>query len=56
MTLKRLIKDSEGQDLIEYALLVGLISIVAALAVTSVGATINSMFWQVIATGLANAA
>jgi pilus assembly protein Flp/PilA len=44
--LQRLISDDEGQDLIEYALLAGLISIVAIAAVTAVGTTINTMFWE----------
>ena len=37
-----------GQDLLEYALLVGLIVIVAISAVTQVGNTINTVFWQAI--------
>ena len=55
VALKRWVVDSDGQDLIEYAMLVGLISLVAVLAVGAVGTTINSMFWQVIASGLSNA-
>lgn len=39
----------DGQDLLEYALLVGLIAIVAVGAVGTLGNTINSAFWQVIA-------
>jgi Flp pilus assembly pilin Flp len=53
--LKRLVVDTTGQDLIEYALLIGLIALVAVGAVTSVGTTLNGVFWQVIANGLANA-
>jgi pilus assembly protein Flp/PilA len=45
--LHRLVlRRDEGQDLIEYALLAGLISIVAIAAVTAVGTTINTMFWE----------
>ena len=45
----RLRKDVEGQDLLEYALLCGLIAIVALSAVGFVGQTINNVFWQSIA-------
>jgi Flp pilus assembly pilin Flp len=37
-----------GQDLVEYALLTSLIVIVAISAVTQVGNTINTVFWQAI--------
>jgi Flp pilus assembly pilin Flp len=39
-----------GQDLLEYALLVALIVIVAVSAVTQVGTTIKTVFWDAIAT------
>jgi Flp pilus assembly pilin Flp len=38
-----------GQDLLEYALLVALIVLVAMGAVTTVGTTINTVFWTYIA-------
>ncbi len=41
--------DDGGQDLIEYALLVGL---VAVAAVTEVGTTIKDVFWSVIAAAI----
>ena len=37
-----------GQDLLEYALLVALIVIVVMAAVTPVGTTIKTVFWDVI--------
>lgn len=37
-----------GQDLLEYALLVALIVIVVMSAVTPVGTTIKTVFWDVI--------
>ncbi|PYR94794.1 MAG: Flp family type IVb pilin [Acidobacteria bacterium] len=40
----------DGQDLLEYGLLAALIAIVAIGAVTAVGQTIYSVFWQTIAT------
>ena len=36
----------EGQDLIEYGLLVMLIAVVAILAVTSIGTTVNTLFYS----------
>jgi Flp pilus assembly pilin Flp len=40
--------DESGQDLIEYALLVALVVLVAIGAVTAVGSTINTVFWSYI--------
>jgi Flp pilus assembly pilin Flp len=40
------LRQDDGQDLIEYALLTGLISIVAIAAMTVVGTTINTLFWE----------
>jgi len=45
----RSLKDAEGQDLLEYSMLVALIAVVAAGAVSTVGNTINTALWQVIA-------
>jgi Flp pilus assembly pilin Flp len=39
----------DGQDLLEYALLCGLIALVALGAVTAVGNQINDVLWKVIA-------
>jgi Flp pilus assembly pilin Flp len=50
--LRRLRHDDSAQDLIEYALLVGLVALVAATAVTQVGTTINGVFWTVIAASI----
>ena len=46
MTLRRLMRSDEGQDLLEYALLVALIAVVAAGSVAAVGNTLFSVFWQ----------
>ena len=46
---RRLGSRDEGQDLLEYALLVALIALVAVGAVTTVGNTIKTVFWDVIA-------
>jgi Flp pilus assembly pilin Flp len=47
--IKGLVKGTDGQDLVEYGLLVALIVIVAIAATASVGSTINTIFWQPIA-------
>ena len=46
----RLRRSEEGQDLLEYGLLVALIAIFAMGAVTAVGNTVHDVFWQSIAT------
>ena len=53
--LKRLTRNEEGQDLIEYALLVGLISLVAVVAIGLAGGSVNTIFTN-IAAALASAA
>ena len=53
---RRFRRSEDGQDLLEYALLAALIALVAFGAVTSVGTTINSVFWNVIANGMSNSA
>ena len=45
----RLFRRHDGQDLLEYGLLMALIAIVALGAVATVGNTINNVFWQTIA-------
>jgi Flp pilus assembly pilin Flp len=46
--LQRLALADTGQDLVEYALLASLIAVVAFSAVSQVGNTINTVFWQAI--------
>ena len=41
-------REESGQDLLEYALLVALISLVAIGAVTRVGSTVQGVFWTYI--------
>ena len=43
--VRRLVVE-DGQDLLEYALLVALIALVAVGAVATVGQTIYSVFWK----------
>ncbi len=43
-TVARLVRDDSGQDLIEYALLAGFISLVAIAAITLMGGGIKGVF------------
>ena len=45
--LKRLLQEEAGQDLIEYALLAGLISLVCVLAITGAGTKVKALFTAV---------
>jgi len=45
----RFLRSTEGQDLIEYGLLMALVAIVAMGAVGTVGSTIYNVFWRAIA-------
>ncbi len=42
--LKRFVREEEGQGLVEYALIIGLISIVAIAALSAAGGSISEMF------------
>jgi pilus assembly protein Flp/PilA len=52
---RTLMRDDSGQDLLEYALLIGLIALVAVVAVQSSGQAVNTIFSN-IASQLKNAA
>jgi Flp pilus assembly pilin Flp len=54
--LQKLVKGDEGQDLLEYALLVSLIALVAVLAITATGKNVNTIFENIAAALLPNAA
>ena len=45
--LKYLVRDESGQDLIEYALLAGFISLVAVVAITNVGTGVNAVYGNI---------
>ena len=45
--LKRFVREEAGQDLIEYALLAGFISLVAVLAITNVGTGVNKVYGNI---------
>jgi pilus assembly protein Flp/PilA len=42
--VKNLLKDESGQDLIEYALIAGLIGIAAVVGMTAVGGSVGNIF------------
>ena len=46
-TVQNFFNDDSGQDLIEYALLAGFISLVAVLAITSVGEGVNAVYGEI---------
>jgi Flp pilus assembly pilin Flp len=52
---KLVFRQDEGQDLIEYGLLVALIAIVAMVVVGGVGTTINTLFWETFTSAIASA-
>jgi Flp pilus assembly pilin Flp len=56
VAVRRWRSDEQGQDLLEYALLVALIALVAVGAVSSVGDALYTFFWTGIAQNLANVA
>ena len=45
-TIGRLVLRDDGQDLLEYGLLVTLIALVAVVSITTLGTTINTVFWS----------
>ena len=53
--VRSFVRNEEGQDLLEYALLVALIALVAIVAVGNAGQAVNTIFTN-IAGALANAA
>jgi len=42
--IARFVRDEQGQDLIEYALLAGFISLAVVTAVTTVGTSLDSLY------------
>ena len=46
--VKALLPDDDGQDLLEYAMLIGLIAVVAVGTVSQLGFIIKTAFWDAI--------
>jgi Flp pilus assembly pilin Flp len=53
MTLRRRMIREDGQDLLEYSLLVALIALVVVGSVVAVGSVISNALWNPIIAGLA---
>lgn len=53
--LVRFVRDDQGQDLIEYALLAGFIALACVAAITGVGTSLNTL-WKAIQTQVTAAA
>ena len=45
--MRAFVRNEEGQDLIEYALLVALISLVAVVAIGTAGSAVNTIFGKI---------
>ena len=45
--IRRFVQEEEGQGLVEYALIIGLIAVVAIAALTSAGGGIAAMFGKI---------
>lgn len=52
--MKRLMKEEEGQGLVEYALIVGLIALICVVAITAAGGSVKSI-WEKIQAKLSGA-
>jgi pilus assembly protein Flp/PilA len=42
----RILRHDDGQDLIEYGLLAALVAIIAMAAITTIGTTLNGLFYS----------
>jgi pilus assembly protein Flp/PilA len=45
--VKSFVRDEEGQDLVEYAMLVALIALVCVVGVTAAGSSVNAVFGSI---------
>ena len=52
---KRFVREEQGQDMVEYALILGFVAIAAAAVLTSTGGNLKTI-WQVTSNQLVNAA
>jgi pilus assembly protein Flp/PilA len=53
--LHRLVHEDEGQDMVEYALILGLVSIIAVAAVTTTGTSVQTI-WNNVSSAVTAAA
>ena len=54
LAVRRLYEDEEGQDLVEYGLLLGFIALASVVALSALGSAIKGLFWQSVAAKLAS--
>ena len=47
--INRIVREEQGQDMVEYALLIGLISVVAVAALITAGGAVNALWAAVVA-------
>jgi pilus assembly protein Flp/PilA len=47
--LRKFVRDAEGQDLLEYALLISLIALVCVVAIGTAGTNVNTIFGNIAA-------
>jgi pilus assembly protein Flp/PilA len=52
---ERIVREDEGQDMVEYALILGLVSVIAVVAVTATGASVSAI-WSKVSTAVSKAA
>jgi Flp pilus assembly pilin Flp len=52
VAIQRLARNTDGQDLLEYALLCALIALVALAGVSALGDTIHTVFWSSIGSAI----
>ena len=50
--IERLVRQKDGQDLLEYGLLAALIAVFAMVGITALGDTIYNVFWRSIGQAL----
>jgi Flp pilus assembly pilin Flp len=55
IAVDRLQREEDGQDLVEYALLIGLIALVAIVGVGAMGNAVSGTLWQTVMQGIAQA-
>ena len=52
--MNRIVREDDGQDMVEYALLIGLISVVAVASLILAGTAVNTL-WTAVITALGTA-
>lgn len=45
--INRIVREDSGQDMVEYGLILGLVSVVAVIAVTATGTAVNGLWTSI---------